>query len=34
MLKSVGCLGGHLGGCCGGCGYQVLELLDFGVLVL
>ena len=34
MLKVLGCLGGHLGGCCGGSGDEVLELLDLDVLVL
>ena len=33
-IESVGCLGGYLGGCCGGSGDEALELLDLGVLVL
>ena len=33
-VESVGCLGGHIGGCCGGSGDEVLELLDLSVLVL
>ena len=33
-VESVGCLGGHLGGCCGGSGDKKLEFLNLGVLVL
>ena len=34
VLKVMVVLGDHLGGCCGGSGDEVLELLDLGVLVL
>ena len=33
-VESVGCLGGHLGGCCGGSGDEELAHLDLAVLVL
>ena len=33
-VESVGYLGGHHGGCCGGSGDQELELLDLSILVL
>ena len=33
-VESLGCLGGCLVSCCGRSGDEVLELLDFSVLVL
>ena len=33
-VESFGCLGGHLAGCCGGSGDEVLGLLNLGILVL